>query len=114
MFVSANGIVHGDVACRNILVSTEPPTSHSSGGRGESRVLSLKLADFGLSTHAVDDQYVEIDIDGEAGKESYRRGERLAAAWAAPELLARRDFSTKSDVYLFPHCSLCCFISYIY
>ena len=91
MFVSSNGIVHGDLACRNVLVSTDQSSQHSARRR-----FTLKLADFGLSTRATDEQYVEIDI--EAGNES-RTGAQLAAAWAAPEVLARRDFSTKSDVY---------------
>ena len=91
MFIAASGIVHGDLACRNVLVSTEQSSQHSARRR-----FTLKLADFGLSTHATDEQYVEIDI--EAGNES-RTGARVATAWAAPEVLTRRDFSTKSDVY---------------
>lgn len=111
MFVSANGIVHGDVACRNILVSTEPPANHSSIGRGVSRV-TLKLADFGLSTHAADEQYVEIDLDASNGNN--QREARLAAAWPAPEVLARRDFSTKSDVYELPNCYGYCIFYLLY
>lgn len=100
-FVSANGIVHGDVACRNVLVSTEPPTRHSLRSS-----VTLKLADFGLSTHSTDEQYVEINTE----KASNRNGMRRAAAWAAPEVLARQDFITKSDVYAFSllfHCYNC-------
>ena len=78
-YISARQIVHRDLACRNVLLS-------STG--------VCKLADFGMSVSlALDDknysaQYVRIQ-------------EEIALRWAAPEALQHQKFSRASDCWAF-------------
>ena len=71
------GIVHRDLACRNILV-----------GEGK----SLKISDFGMSRvigDGADDAYVKTT-----------KG-RLPLKWMAIESIADRQFTVASDVWSF-------------
>ena len=68
-FLSQLGIVHRDLACRNVLV-------------GENKV--LKISDFGLARE--NDIYVKT-TDG-----------KLPLRWMAIESIVDRVFTTKSDV----------------
>ena len=68
-FLSKLGIVHRDLACRNVLV-------------GENKV--LKISDFGLARE--NDIYVKT-TDG-----------KLPLRWMAIESIVDRVFTTKSDV----------------
>ena len=68
-FLSELGIVHRDLACRNVLV-------------GENKV--LKISDFGMARE--NDIYVKT-TDG-----------KLPLRWMAIESIVDRVFTTKSDV----------------
>ena len=68
-FLSELGIVHRDLACRNVLV-------------GENKV--LKISDFGLARE--NDIYIKT-TDG-----------KLPLRWMAVESIVDRVFTTKSDV----------------
>ena len=68
-FLSELGIVHRDLACRNVLV-------------GENKV--LKISDFGLARE--NDIYIKT-TDG-----------KLPLRWMAIESIVDRVFTTKSDV----------------
>ena len=63
-------VIHRDLACRNVLV-------------GENK--TLKISDFGLSK----------EIDGVYASSSRTR---LPLRWMAPEAIAHRLFSEKSDM----------------
>lgn len=70
------GVVHSDVACRNVLVKTN--------------YAGAAVADFGLSKIlAKGDQVVVV------------KGEKLPVNTCAPEIMTDRQFSKKSDVYMF-------------
>ena len=72
-YLASTGIVHRDLACRNILV-----------GDGK----SLKISDFGMSRIVeADDVYVKNT-----------RG-RLPWKWMAIESIVNREFTTASDVW---------------
>jgi len=68
-FLSELGIVHRDLACRNVLV-------------GENKV--LKISDFGMARD--EDIYIKT-TDG-----------KLPLRWMAVESIVDRVFTTKSDV----------------
>ena len=68
-YLAALGVIHRDLACRNVLV-------------GEGKV--LKIADFGLSRDT--DLYVST------------LSTKLPIRWMAPESIQDRLFSEKSDV----------------
>ena len=70
-FLSELGIVHRDLACRNVLV-------------GENKV--LKISDFGMARE--NDIYVRT-TDG-----------KLPLRWMAIESIVDRVFTTKSDVWV--------------
>ncbi|XP_034140471.1 protein sevenless-like [Drosophila guanche] len=76
--------VHGDLACRNCLVSEDAEAGH---GQGHRRM--VKIGDFGLAR----DIY----------KSNYRKeGEgQLPVRWMAPESLVDGVFTTQSDVWAF-------------
>jgi len=69
-------VIHADIAARNFLVSKE---------------LSAFITDFGMSR--------EIAPDQPFVKGSER--DLLPMKWTAPEILQRREYSFKSDVYAF-------------
>jgi serine/threonine protein kinase len=71
--VASKGLVHMDVACRNILVA-------------DNNV--IKLADFGL-THAM----------GENGVVELTEQIRVPVKWSAPEAVFNMTFSEKSDIW---------------
>ena len=71
--VHAKGFIHRDVACRNVLLSSE---------------MRAKVSDFGLAR--------ELDEDDTY----YRsRGGQLPVRWSALEALEDRKFNEKTDVY---------------
>lgn len=72
-YLEEKNIVHRDLACRNILISSKS---------------DIKICDFGLSRCIKDEIYAST-----TGK--------CATRWAAPESLLRAEFSTKSDVWSF-------------
>eukprot|EP00466_Bigelowiella_natans_P021302 jgi/Bigna1/44626/e_gw1.99.54.1 len=68
-WMHSNGIIHRDIACRNLLLTNK---------------FDVQIADFGLI------------MNGE-GKDVSRTP--LAWAWTAPESLRSRVFSFRSDIY---------------
>ena len=74
-FISSMGIVHRDVACRNVLV-----------GEGK----SLKISDFGMS---------RLIGDGEEDVYVKTTGGRLPLKWMAIESISDRQFTVASDVW---------------
>jgi serine/threonine protein kinase len=72
-YLETLGIVHRDLAARNVLVSSD---------------LSCKVSDFGLSR--------ATDSDG-AAKTGAK--DQVAIRWAAPEAIAERKYTCKSDVW---------------
>lgn len=75
--LEASGIVHRDLAARNILLRSFDTCIPSR--------ISVCIADFGL---AVPDDY-------------YGGGKAIPVRWVPPEVLRRRRFSSKSDVWAF-------------
>lgn len=71
------GVVHGDVACRNLFLTADKV---------------VKIADFGLD-----------DISEEEKGLVYMKGElgRLPIRWMAIESIRDGEFSTSSDVWSF-------------
>ncbi|CAF1019954.1 unnamed protein product [Rotaria sp. Silwood1] len=87
IYLSMNNIVHGDLACRNILVFHFDSTNPKN--------ILVKLTDFGLSQH---NQYDSFTSDF-AQSTSYI----IPIRYAAPEIFlsnnAMNAYSEKSDVY---------------
>jgi len=74
LHIHASGYVHRDIAARNYLVSNDN---------------KIKLSDFGLAKQISDENY-------------YGTGENtLPIRWCSPEVLVKRKFSPKSDVWAF-------------
>ena len=73
-YLSSIGIIHRDLACRNVLIDADK---------------NLRISDFGMSRKVggADEAYVKKT-----------RG-RLPWKWMAIESLAEREFSFKSDVW---------------
>ena len=72
-FLSSLGVVHRDLACRNVLV-------------GEGKV--LKITDFGMSRE-IDEVYVQ------------KSKGRVPLKWMAIESIVEREFTTASDVWAY-------------
>jgi serine/threonine protein kinase len=86
MCLADNGIIHGDLACRNVLVFRLDPT--------EPRGNLVKLTDFGLTRGST--IYSMIDSP------SMTTMATIPIRYAAPEILRNPDrssYSEKSDVY---------------
>ncbi|XP_062517381.1 fibroblast growth factor receptor 1-like isoform X2 [Corticium candelabrum] len=73
--IARNGVIHGDLASRNILVFSTN---------------LVKISDFGLA------HYVSQNGPGER-----LRGSTLPVRWMPPEGIFRREYSLKSDVWAF-------------
>ena len=71
------GIIHRDLACRNILVGT-------------SKV--LKISDFGLARQLTDSLIYYRSTEG-----------KLPIRWMAPEAIKDRTFNTWTDMYVIFH-----------
>lgn len=71
-YLTKRGFIHRDVAARNVLLSSE---------------LRGKISDYGMSREAEETEYYQS------------RGGALPVRWSAPEVLEKRKFSAKSDVY---------------
>ncbi|KAG0721923.1 Tyrosine kinase receptor Cad96Ca [Chionoecetes opilio] len=74
-YLARNGIIHRDLATRNVLL-------------GEDKI--CKVADFGLARDVANNRIYERKSDG-----------RLPIRWMAPESLFDNIFTTKSDVWSF-------------
>jgi len=78
LYLSSKGIIHRDLACRNLLVTKE-----------ENYI--VKIADFGLSTV----------LDTKTYYTSQAKEKQLPVKWSAPEVLNYQKFSFQSDVWSF-------------
>ncbi len=77
--MSERGIIHRDLATRNVLLGEH---------------LAVRVADFGLSREA----------QGKDGSQYYRPQKQnlaLPLRWTAPEVLAQLKWTTASDVYAY-------------
>ncbi|XP_065882310.1 fibroblast growth factor receptor 2-like [Dysidea avara] len=74
-YLGEKGIIHRDLACRNVLV-------------GDNN--AMKIADFGLSKHLYDDPVYVKSEDGQ-----------LPIRWMAIEAILERKYSVQSDVWSF-------------
>lgn len=72
-YLESLNIIHGDLACRNILINGK----------------NIKLCDFGMSREA---GHSKVKMDN-----PYKN----AIRWSSPELLRHNQYSSKSDVYAF-------------
>ena len=70
MYLASLGIIHRDLACRNILVGFQK---------------LLKISDFGLS-RVTEGEYLSTSKVG------------MPVRWLAPECLKEKKYSEKSDV----------------
>lgn len=71
------GVVHGDVACRNLFLTADKV---------------VKIADFGLDSTSEEEQGL-VYVESELG--------RMPIRWMAIESLREGEFSTSSDVWSF-------------
>jgi ephrin-B len=86
IFLALNGIVHGDLACRNVLVFQSNPTDPNSN--------LVKLTDFGLSQGS--SLYSVVDTPTKTIMNV------IPTRYVAPEIFLKRNessYSEKSDVY---------------
>ena len=72
VFLSANGIVHRDIAARNILVGNN---------------MEMKIADFGMARNVTGNEYNKESDTG------------IPVRWTPPEAMNRGTYSTSSDVW---------------
>jgi serine/threonine protein kinase len=80
--LTALSVIHRDLAARNVLVFTVSNRSHHD--------VLVKVSDFGLSRQAAT-----------AGDNYHGEASRLPMRWCSPEVLQRRKYSEKSDVWAF-------------
>ena len=74
-FLSSRSIYHGDLACRNILLTEN---------------LVAKISDFGLSRRLYDKQSSDVKSDDD-----------LPFRWSAIEVLNMQNYSLQSDIWSF-------------
>ena len=74
-FLSSRNIYHGDLACRNILLTEK---------------LVTKISDFGLSRRLYDKQSFDVKSDDD-----------LPFRWSAIEVLNMQNYSLQSDIWSF-------------
>ena len=74
-FLASKSIYHGDLACRNILLTDE---------------LVVKVSDFGLSRRLYNKLNIGMDIDTD-----------FPIQWSAIEVLRMENYSLKSDIWSF-------------
>ena len=74
-YLSSLGIIHRDLACRNILV-----------GEGK----SLKISDFGMSRLLTTD---DVYVKSSRGRQPWK--------WMAIESITEREFTSASDVWAY-------------
>ena len=74
-FLSSRAMYHGDLACRNILLTEN---------------LVAKISDFGLSRRLYDKLSAEVKSDDE-----------LPFRWSAIEVLRMQQYSLQSDIWSF-------------
>ena len=76
--VASEGLIHRDLACRNVLCMSLDPADPS--------LTDVKVCDFGLS---------------KSGNIFYGGDNSIPVRWMPPEALQRRRWSEKSDVWSF-------------
>eukprot|EP01134_Creolimax_fragrantissima_P003639 CFRG3639T1 len=84
-YIAARGVVHRDLASRNVMLGPRVPGSN---------MYSVKLADFGLSRVISESNY--YFMTSHSGS--------LPIRWMAPESLTLKIFNEKSDVWSFGIC----------
>ena len=82
-YLEKQGIYHGDLAARNILLTDD---------------LIAKVSDFGLSRR------LYRNISGNLRESANRSDLHLPVKWIAIEVLESGEFSSKSDVWSFGVC----------
>ncbi|CAF1327499.1 unnamed protein product [Didymodactylos carnosus] len=83
IFLAHNGIIHGDLACRNVLVfRLDKQEPHKN---------IVKLTDFGISRHS--------KLYAPTNSVARTTINIVPTRYAAPEVLANEQYSEKSDVY---------------
>ncbi|CAF0915368.1 unnamed protein product [Adineta steineri] len=83
IFLAHNGIIHGDLACRNVLVfRLDKQEPHKN---------IVKLTDFGISRHS--------KLYAPTNSTATTTINIVPTRYAAPEVLANEQYSEKSDVY---------------
>jgi serine/threonine protein kinase len=83
VFLAHNGIIHGDLACRNVLVfRLDKQEPHKN---------IVKLTDFGISRHS--------KLYAPTNTVATTMINIVPTRYAAPEVLANEQYSEKSDVY---------------
>jgi len=87
-YIHSKGVIHRDLACRNILVKNTSKKINFDNGPQSKPI--VKICDFGLS-RVTDDQMV------------YTSGPQTTTAirTASPEVISERIFSVKSDIFSF-------------
>lgn len=80
--LSAEGVVHRDLACRNLLLDKQ---------------FTVKITDFGLA------RVVAMD-EVESANEGQTRSYVGPIKWMSPENILDRTYSTKSDVWAYGIC----------
>jgi serine/threonine protein kinase len=83
VYLESQGVVHRDLACRNLLVNSSS-VSKSSG----KPYLVVKIADFGMSRILESHYYSSSNYV-------------FPIKWCPPEVLSKRSFSHKSDIWSF-------------
>ena len=82
-FLAYNGVIHGDLACRNVLVFRLD--------KAEPHKNIVKLTDFGISRHS--------KLYAPTNSVARTMINIVPTRYAAPEVLANEKYSEKSDVY---------------
>jgi len=80
-YLTSLGILHRDLACRNVLVAADK---------------ILKISDFGLARQLNDNLVYYRSREG-----------KLPIRWMAPEAIRDRVFNTHTDMYVYKIMSVC-------